>query len=265
MNENLWVVSLKDFFTKKMLGLAVIPFLFTMTVLYALFFAAADMGLDQLRESTLHIEQSQTTLQEGQLHTDEVNATYTGSGIVQFLLSHTITSWLLSFFVITVGGMFVFIIAIFAALLIIGFLTPTILKEVQRRHYRDVRLEGHGNVLSLIWHSLKYVFITALLLLVLMPLYFIPVLNIIAINIPFYYLFHKFYMLDVTSESLSLEQYRQLMFYRGNATRLSTLILYLISLVPFAALITPVFNVIVLSHTVLRNSRIASLQAAGGK
>jgi hypothetical protein len=265
MNENLWVVSLKDFFTKKMLGLAVIPFLFTMAVLYALFFAAADMGLDQLRESTLHIEQSQTTMQEGQLHREDINATYTGSSIVQFLLSHTITSWLLSFFVITVGGMFVFIIAIFAALLIIGFLTPAILKEVQRRHYRDVRLEGHGNVLSLVWNSIKYLFITALLLLVLMPLYFIPVLNIVAINIPFYYLFHKFYMLDVTSESLSLEKYRQLMFYRGNATRLSTLILYLISLVPFAALITPVFNVIVLSHTVLRNSRIASLQAAGGK
>ncbi len=260
MNENIWTLSLKDFFTKKMMGYALIPFFFTLLVLYGFFFTIADAGLDQLRESSLHIEQSQTTIQDGRTHTENVDATYTGSGILKFLMEHTITSWLVSFFVVTVGGMFVFIAAIFAALFIIGFLTPAIMREIQRRHYPEVELKSYGNPLSTVFQALKYVTIMILMFLVLMPLYFIPLLNIVAVNLPFYYLFHKFYMLDVTSESLTYDTYKKMMFYRGNKLRTTTVILYVLSIIPFAALVTPVFNVIVLSHTVLRNSQEVSTQ-----
>ncbi|RLA71386.1 MAG: hypothetical protein DRG24_05610, partial [Epsilonproteobacteria bacterium] len=80
MNENVWTLSLKDFFTKKMMGYALIPFFFTLVVLYGFFFTLADAGLDQLQQSTVHIEQSQTTIHDGQTHTENVDATYTGSG-----------------------------------------------------------------------------------------------------------------------------------------------------------------------------------------
>ena len=45
------------------------------------------------------------------------------------------------------------------------------------------------------------------------------------------------------------------MFYRGTKIRINTGLLYALSLIPFAAFITPVFNVIVLAHTVLRNTQ----------
>jgi len=178
-----------------------------------------------------------------------------GNAIMEFLMAYSLTSWLVSFFVFPIGGMFMFVIAIFTAILVIGFLTPAIMKELQARHSPEIELEGHGNVFSTLFHSLRYVAVMFILLIVLIPFYFIPLVNIVAINLPFYYLFHKFYLLDVGTTALTKEQYKQMMFFQGNKVRMNTVILYAISMIPFAALITPVFNVIVLSHMVFRNKQ----------
>jgi hypothetical protein len=262
VNREIWLLSVRDFFTRKMLSYAFAPFLFTLVVLYALFFPAADAGLESLRESVIHIEKSQTMQENGITHTESSDETYSGgSGILEFLMQYSITSGLVSFFIFTVGGMLMFVVAIFTAILVIGFLTPAILREIQRRHYPDLALEGHGNVFATLFHSLKYIVITLLLLIALAPLYFVPLLNIVAINLPFYYLFHKFYLLDVGTTALLKEEYRQMMYFNGNQVRITTLLLYLIAMIPFAALVTPVFNVIVLGHTLLRNKQ-ALLKAA---
>ena len=256
MNQNLWSVSVHDFFTKKMLTYAFAPFLFTLIVLYALFFSAADAGINSLQDSFIQVESTQTSQENGITHTESTNVVYSGgSSILAFLMEYSITSWLVSFFVFTIGGMFMFVVAIFTAILVIGFLTPAIMRELQTRHYPDIELEGHGNVFTTLFHTLKYVAVTFILLIVLIPFYFIPLINIVAINFPFYYLFHKFYMLDVGTTALTKEQYKQMMYFKGNKVRMNTVILYVISIIPFAALITPVFNVIVLTHTVLRNKQ----------
>jgi len=256
VNNNLWTLSIQDFFTKPMLTYAFAPFIFTIVVLYAIFFSAADAGLDSLKESVIHIEKMQTTEENGIPHTEHSEETYSGgSAILEFLMQYSITSWLVSFFVFTVGGMLMFVVAIFAAMLVIGFLTPAILRELQRRHYPALALEGHGNAFTTLFHSLKYLAITLALLVLLIPFYFIPLLNIVAINLPFYYLFHKFYMLDVGTTALKKEEYQALMFFKGNKVRFTTLLLYIIAMIPFAALVTPVFNVIVLGHTVMRHKQ----------
>lgn len=239
-----------------MLTYAFAPFLFTLIVLYGFFFSAADAGLDTLQESFIHIESTQTTQENGITHTENSNVVYSGgNAIMEFLMEYSLTSWLVSFFVFTVGGMFMFVVAIFTAILVIGFLTPAIMRELKARHYPEIEMEGHGNVMTTLFHSLKYVAIMFILLIVLIPLYFIPLVNIVAINFPFYYLFHKFYMLDVGTTALTKEQYKQMMYFQGNKVRMNTVILYVISMIPFAALITPVFNVIVLSHMVFRNKQ----------
>ncbi len=250
---NIWTLSLKDFFTKKMLTYAIAPFLFTLIVVYSIFFSAASAGLDSMEQS-VQIHQSHTTIENGIPHTESSNEVYTGdNAFLRLLMEYSLTSWLVSFFVFTIGGMMMFVVAIISAILIIGFLTPAILKELQRRHYPEIALEGHGNAFTSLFHSLKYLFITFILLIVLIPFYFIPVVNIVAFNLPFYYLFHKFYMLDVGTTVMIKEEYKQLMYFKGNKIRMTTLILYALSLIPFAALFTPVFNIIVLGHTVMRN------------
>jgi len=252
---NLWRLSVQDFFTKKMLTYALAPFFFTLIVIYSIFFSAASASLDSL-ENSIQIEQSYTTTENGIPHTETTTEVYSGSNsFLRFLMEYSLTSWLVSFFVFTIGGMMMFVVAIFSAVLIIGFLTPLIMKELQQRHYPELTLDGHGNAFTSLFHSIKYVFVTLFLLILFIPLYFIPLVNIIAFNFPFYYLFHKFYLLDVGTTVLVKEEYKQMMYFKGNKIRVTTVILYALSLIPFAALFTPVFNVIVLGHTVLRHKQ----------
>ena len=254
MNESVWSISLRDFFTKRMLQYALIPFLGTVLVMYTLFFGVADAGLDALKESTLQIEQQQQVSHNGMLQTEQETTTVQGgSAILRFLMEHAITSWLVSFIVFTVGGIVTFILAMFVALIIIGFLTPAIVREIHRRHYSQLTPEHHGSLAGLVLATLKHFLVMALLFLVLMPFYFIPVLNLVAFNLPFYYLFHKLYLMDVASETTTKERFKRIMAFHGGGIRLNTVALYLLSLVPFAAYITPVFNVIVLTHLMLRN------------
>jgi hypothetical protein len=255
MNTNIWTLSLKDFFTKKMLQFALIPFVGTILVMYTLFFGAAGAGLDALQQSTLQIEHQQQVEQNGHVQTQSESTTVEGApAILRFLMEHTVTSWLVSFFVFTVGGVITFILAMFVALFIIGFLTPYIVKEIRRRHYPQLPADQHGSLIGILLATLKHTLIMVLLFLVLMPLYFVPMLNLIAINLPFYYLFHKLYLLDVSSETTTRERFKLIMLFHGNKVRMTTLGLYLISLIPFAAYFTPVYNVIVLTHLMLRKT-----------
>lgn len=255
MNENIWTISVKDFFTKKMLQLALIPFAGTILIMYIFFFGAAGAGLDALQQSTLKIEKQQQVEHNGQLEQEhEITTVEGGSAILRFLMEHTVTSWLVSFIVFTVGGIITFIFAMFIALIIIGFLTPFIVKEIHRRHYSHLPLDHHGSILRLLLATTKHVIIMLLLFLVLMPLYFIPLLNIVAFNLPFYYLFHKLYLLDISSETTTKDRFKLIMAFHGGTVRMTTFTLYAISLIPFAAYITPVFNVIVLTHTLLRKT-----------
>ncbi|MBD3801513.1 MAG: EI24 domain-containing protein [Campylobacterales bacterium] len=255
MNETLLSISIRDFFSKRMLQFTLIPFLGTILLMYTLFFGIADAGIDSLRESTLQIEQHQQTQHNGVVETQHETTTVEGGlAILRFLMEHTVTSWLVSFIVFTVGGFITFIFAIFIALIIIGFLTPYIVKEIHRRHYSHLPLEHHGSILGVLLASLKHVLIMLLLFLVLTPLYFVPLLNLVAFNLPFYYLFHKLYLLDVASETTTKERFKLIMAFHGGQVRMTTLGLYLLSLLPFAAYITPVFNIIVLTHSMFRKT-----------
>ena len=198
MNEkNLLLLSIRDFLTPKMLKYSILPFVITMIVMYILFFVLAGIGLDQL--STMDIQTTQTTIQDGIPHTESFSARLQGSAIIQFLMSYTITSWIASFLVYAIGGFFVLYASIFIAVIIMGFLTPFILKELQQRHYKDVELIGYSNIISAVISTIKWVFMMILLFFLLIPLYFIPLVNLIAFNLPLYYFFHKMLLYDISS------------------------------------------------------------------
>ena len=249
--NNLLAKSFKDFWTRPILKIAFVPFFLTMIVLYALFFWAADAGLDALQETHLQMEQhSVTVAPDGTTHTQQESVELEGGeAVLAFLLKHSVTSWLISFIVYTLGSFFVLLLSLIVALFIIGFLTPHILEVIRGRHYEGVEILGFGNIGTVLLFFLKTFAVMLLLLIVLMPLYFIPLLGIVAFNLPFYYLFHKMLTYDIASTLCTKEEYKRIMYFRGSAIRMKTLMLYLLSLVPFVALFGSVFFVIYLGHT----------------
>ena len=239
--------SIQDLFTAKMLQYSILPFVISMIVLYILFFIVAGIGLDQL--GTLEVNSTQTTIENGIPHTDSFTATLEGTAIIKFLMSSALTSWIATFLVYTIGGFMTLYLSIFVALLVIGFLTHMILKEIQMRHYQDVEMIGHSNAIEGVFLAIKWVFIMVILFLVMIPLYFIPIINVIAFNLPLYYFFHKMMTYDVSSSICTKEEDMKIRFFYGSTLRLKTLGLYLLSLIPFVIFFASVFYVIYLGHS----------------
>ena len=254
MNEKeLFLQSIKDFLTPKMLKFSILPFLVTLVVMYGFFFGLAGMGVEQL--GTLQVESSQTTIQNGVPHTESLSAQLEGSSIIKFLMSYTLTSWLATFLIYTVGGFLTIYLSVFIAVIVIGFLTPFVLKEVQARHYKDITMTGHSNPIMALFLALKWAAVMLFLFFLLVPLYFIPLLNIVAINIPLYYFFHKMLTYDVASTICTKEENKQIGYFSGNKIMVKTAGLYLLSLVPFVIFFTAVFFVIYIGHSYFQEVR----------
>jgi len=240
-------LSIKDLFTSRMLKYSFMPFILSMLVMYILFFFIAGVGLDQL--GTMDVASTQTTIENGIPHTDSFAATLQGTAIIKFLMSSAITSWIASFLVYTIGSFLTLYLSIFIAIIIIGFLTPMILKEIQKRHYSDVEMIGYSNIFEALFLVFKWAFIMLILFLVLIPIYFIPLLNIVAFNLPLYYFFHKMITYDVASTLCTRDESIRIKFFHASTLRLKTLGLYLISLIPFVVFFASVFYVIYLGHS----------------
>ncbi len=245
---NLLMLSLRDFFTAKMLKYAILPFVATLVVMYLLFFVLAGSGLDSLHTS-FDVNTTQTTIQNGIPHTKNFSAHVEDSSIIKFLMKYSVTSWLASFLVYAIGGFFILFASIFLAVIIVGFMTPFVLKELHTRHYQDVKMIGYSNIFESALLILKWAFIMLLLFFLLIPLYFIPILNIVAFNFPLYYFFHKMMLYDVSSNITTREENRKLLYYKKGSLRVKTLFLYLISLIPFAIFFGAVFYVIYIGNS----------------
>lgn len=238
-------LSIRDFFTKKMLKIAILPLVFTMIIMLILFYSAADYGFDSLQVT---IE----TSQNGQdIDIDESAPFFYvwSMYVIAFLFKYSITSWLVGFLFYTVGTIFVMMFSVLLTIVIIGFLTPMILKVLHKRHYSHLETNGFGTLLSPLWVLFKSTLIMFLLFILLIPLYFIPLINILAINLPFYYFFHKLLTYDVASTILTQEEFAIIHLKKANSFRFRTMFLYLISMIPFITLFSAVFYIIYLGHS----------------
>ena len=250
MNDiNLLKLSIKDYLTKPMLSIVMYPLIGSAFVLYIVFFSIADFGLDSLENTQLQIEQHQTEVINGEVVETDVKQSYTGSSIMDFLLQYTVTSWIVSFLVYTIGLFAIGYISIFISLLIVGLLTPRILAIIHRKHYAGIVVDGYGTIIGGIWKLIKTALVMVLLFFMLIPLYFIPLVNIFAINLPFYYFFHKMLHYDVGSTIMQKENFDKIYYLNKSSMRLKTLFLYSISLIPFMAFFIAVFYIIYLGHT----------------
>jgi hypothetical protein len=209
-----------------------------------MFFAAADYSISSLQE----IAQASANHQEIIIDQNAPFYYQWGAEVTVFLFKYSITSWLAGFFLYVFGTFLVWKLSIILTIAIVGFLTPYIIKAIQKKHYPYIQLQGHGTFLSTLWILFKTILIMIGLLIAFLPLYFIPFINIIAFFIPFYYFFHKLINSDIAMTMLSKEQYFYIYSKKAFVFRLRTLLLYALSLIPFFAMFTSVFFIIYLSH-----------------
>ncbi len=240
--------SIKDYLTKELLVLILFPLLGSMIVLYLAFFSAASVGIDAIENAQLQIEQQETRIQNGEITKEQTTQTYTGNSILDFLLKYTVTSWIVSFLVYTVGILAIGYLSIFISLIIIGFLTPRILSIIGKRHYQNIPIDTNFHIFDAIVKIIKTTIVMLLLIVAMIPFYFFPLLNIVAINLPFYYFFHKMLHFDIASTITTKEQFGQIYYPNKTSMRARTLALYIVSLFPFVAFFISIFYIVYLGH-----------------
>jgi hypothetical protein len=146
------------------------------------------------------------------------------------------------------GWLLALLAGLFFAVAVVGLLTPSIVGEVGRRHYPNRRLSGGGGVAGYLRFMLRTLLVFIGLGLLVLPLLFVPGLNALAINLPFFYWFHRLLTFDVLDTVCSPAE-------RATATRscragllARTALLYPLSLVPLVGLLLQVLFVLVLAH-----------------
>ncbi|MCT7611295.1 EI24 domain-containing protein [Aliarcobacter butzleri] len=237
--------SIKDFFSSPMLKIAIVPLIVTMIILYALFFMAADFGFSALKEVAVASQNGQEVVIDENAPFYFVWLTYA----IVFLFKYSFVSWIAVFLFYTLGTILILQISVILTLIVIGFLTPMILQNLHQKYYSHLQLDSYGTLSLSLWVLFKNLFMMFLLFILLIPVYFVPVLNVIAFALPLYYFFHKLLNFDVSSTILNKTQYKIIYEKEANKFRLRTLFLYFISMIPFATLFSAVFFVIYLGHS----------------
>ena len=222
--------SISDFFSAKFLTLSVAPIMIVFAIIFGVYFMS-DFDLFSLGI----IDNS--------------------SSWFGWILSIPAISWLVNAFLqILIWGLLI-VVSVVLSIIVVGFFTPKIVKEVQKRHYQDERISKEFTLSKGFFHYVKIFFIFFTLLAFTLPLAVIPGVNLAILYVPFYYLFHNFLVLDVGSSIVSPKEFKQIVKNNKALFRSTTFTLYLISLIPLSGILLQVFYVIVISHEFFMKKR----------
>ncbi|WP_457593836.1 EI24 domain-containing protein [Hydrogenimonas sp.] len=249
--------SLADFFTTKFLALSTAPFFITLLISILFLYYLSGEFFDMLNVAAQVSQNPDAAAAQNEL--------------AQFAKEYPIISAILGSFIFkaiagtlfyVIGGGFAVLVSVILAVVIIGFFTPYIVAEVQKRHYPDIERKATVPITDYLFFLLKQFGLFLLFFFVSLPFYFMPVINIIAMNAPFYFLFHTLLSRDVAGEILSKEE-QKIVFKKAKwRIATTTFILYLLSLIPAVGILGQVFFVIVLAHQFfqeaarIRNARL---------
>ncbi len=243
MQKNIFVAAFEDFMTTKFLTLTLAPFFITLLIFSGLIFGAGSEFFDILNQ----ISQNPQSLNDPQVK-EFVKEYPIISTIAGSFIFHAIAGIIFGI----LGTGLAILASTAVAVIVVGFLTPVIVNEIHKRHYSHITKEGGVDIFSYIILTIKTFFKFIAIFIMSVILYFIPLLNLIAINIPFYYLFASLLTLDVGGEILKKEELETVLKEKRKEIFGSTLILYLISLIPFAGMLLQVYFVSVLAHQFFR-------------
>ena len=151
--------------------------------------------------------------------------------------------WLES--IVDVLGWFAGLIAAFvlfpgAALVIISFMLEPVARAVEAKHYSDLDPPRHQPVSEAAWIGLRYSALAVVLNLIFLPLYFVPVLNILVFGALNGYLLGREYFELIAPRRLEPDAVRPMWKrYRGRLWIAGVIITLLLS-IPFVNWVMPV-------------------------
>ena len=164
-----------------------------------------------------------------------------------------ITKAIVGILVVVTSTVVVYYLFLMVYSFIIGLFAGFFIKEIGQKYYPDVAMNGI-NLFSYLFFTSKTLLVGILLLIILFPLVFIPLLNLV-LFIPVYYIFHKMLVLEVSAEVNVREEYLRLKKSYSSELRGLSLVCFGVTLVPILGVIIYPLYVIVMSHFIFQKTR----------
>ncbi len=243
MQKSIFVAGWEDFTTKKFLSITFIPFFVTFALFALFFWGTGGEIIDILSQIAQNPDAIQNPDIARFVHNHPFLASIAGSWLFRVLFGTVIA---------VLGTLLAILLSTAIATMVMGFFTPYVVREIHKRHYSHIPLTGGMSVLEYLWLLAKILLKSIGIFFLALILYFIPLLNAIALNIPFYYLFHSMMSLDVGGEIMKgreLESFLKKYRFKVMST---TSVLYLITLLPLAGTLLQVYFVSVMAHLFFR-------------
>jgi putative membrane protein len=234
----LFSIAFKDFLTKKFIILSILPLVGSLIILSS-FMVLGGNELYKVAVSNTSGDNYFST--------------------IAIILNFSFVKWLISTFFYTVGAYFVLMVSIFIAMFIVGFLTPIIVAEINRRHYHINNLAQIPTftilkLICIVFLKFMVLFFISLLFLV------IPVINLFVIQIPFFYLYYSLTFIDVASNTLRKSKFElYLLDFGGIKFKIVSLLFYILCLIPFVGLIGQIYFIIYFSHFFLQKESMSKI------
>ncbi|QOG11304.1 EI24 domain-containing protein [Arcobacter sp. FWKO B] len=176
------------------------------------------------------------------------------SFIVDFLIKHAIFSIMLNFLFILGFGLVIYYIFFMIYSFVIGFFSGVVIDDIKQKYYADIELNGLS-ISATIWFYIKTIFIAVVLFLLLLPFYFIPVLNLL-IFLPMYYFFHKTLVYDVSSIINTKDEYKSIIQTNWIGLKIKTFLCFMIALIPIIGIILYPFYIVYISHFIFEQTKL---------
>lgn len=168
------------------------------------------------------------------------------------ILQFAFIKWLIITVFYTIGGLFAVLLSLVIAMIVLGFLTPYVTSYIHKKYYAHIPIEPMTSfkVFGLMAGAILKFFILFLLCL---PFLFIPY----AINIPFFYLFYKFMVIDVGSNIMNEKRLRIAEKREFSKLFFQTLLFFILSLIPIIGIFLQLLFVIYFTHFFFQNEAVA--------
>ncbi len=164
----------------------------------------------------------------------------------------TVLLWVIGAVIAVIAGILgvllgSYLILLFA-MIITGFMTDSLVKAVRDKHYPNVDYEGHGSILEMLGKLLWFGFLLLLLVIVTIPMFFIPLVNIVWFWLLGFLFFRYSVVLDVGQVILPEKLFNEVKHLGNWSPTLAVAALFMLSTFPLVGLFVPVLAVIALSH-----------------
>lgn len=163
----------------------------------------------------------------------------------------SIGGFFIKLFLYILLGFFVIVLTLIGNIFISIFYTPIVISYLRKKYYHQIDIDSFGGIKTSVFHFSKSLGWLILFIIILIPLFFIPLVGVFAILIPHFFFFKNTMFFDVGSSVFEESEYHSFISHNKIKIYQVSLIAYIFSLIPFFNFFATLLQTIIIARFIL--------------